>query len=97
MELTRSNRVYFDATSHSYLLDGETLLMGVTELMKKHGLGADYSGIPEATLRKAAEEGTAIHQEIEAYDNGESVFASELIDEYRNLLSNYGLKSVAIL
>ena len=75
MELTRSNRVYFDATSHSYLLDGETLLMGVTELMKKHGLGADYSGIPEATLRKAAEEGTAIHQEIEAYDNGESVLS----------------------
>lgn len=90
MELNVSNRIFFEEVSHSYMLDDDRLLMGVTELMKKHGLSADYSGIPEATLKKAAEEGTAIHRELQNYENGEAVFASELIDEYKKL----GLKFV---
>ena len=95
MELNQNNRVFFEPLSHTYTLEDGTLLMGVTELMSKHNLGADYDGIPEATLKKAAEEGTAIHKEIEAYDNGESVLTSELIDDYRKLLDEYNLKSVA--
>jgi len=94
MELTLNNRVFFEPVSHTYTLDDDKLLMGVTELMAKHNLGADYSGIPEAKLKQAAAEGTAIHKEIESYDAGESVFASELIDEYKNVCSEYGLKSV---
>ena len=90
MELHHDDRVFFDPVSHSYTLDGEKLLMGVTELMRKHNLGADYSGIPEATLKKAAEEGTAIHRELQEYEKGEAVFASELVDEYKRL----GLKFV---
>lgn len=90
MELSHSNRIFFDETSHSYLLDDEVLLMGVTELMRKHNLGADYSGIPEAVLKKAAAAGTELHREIQDYENGETVFATELIDEYKKL----GLKFV---
>lgn len=90
MELVNNSRVFFDELSHSYLLDDGRLLIGVTSLMKKHGLGVDYSGIPEAVLRKAAEEGTAIHKEIEDYDNGISVLNTELIDGYRKL----GLKHI---
>lgn len=91
MELYHSDRIFFDATSHSYLLDDDTLLMGVTELIKKHNLGGvDYSGINPEVLRKAAEEGTAIHKELQDYENGETIFASELIDEYKKL----GLKFV---
>lgn len=85
MELTHSNRIFFDPTSHSYLLDDNVLLMGVTGLMKKHGLGADYSGIPQAVLNKAAEAGTELHREIQDYENGLSVLSSELIDEYKKL------------
>ena len=91
MELYQNKRVFFEPLSHSYLLDGEKILVGVTSVLKKHGLGADYSGIPEAVLRKAAEEGTSIHKEIEDYDNGVSVLNTELIDGYRKL----GLKHVA--
>ena len=93
MQLHKDNRVFFEPVSHTYTLDGEKLLMGVTELMAKHNLSADYDGIPEAKLREAAEKGKAIHKEIEDYDNGESVFASELIDEYKKLCAQYGLKS----
>ena len=85
MELYHDDRVFFDPVSHTYLLDGEKLLCGVTEIMKKNNLGANYSDIPEWRLREAAEQGTAIHEEIEQYDDGEAVFASELIDEYRKL------------
>lgn len=91
VQLNKNERVYFDETSHSYLLDGDTLLMGVTELMKKHGLSADYSGVSEATLRKAAAEGTALHKEIETYESGEAVLISPFIQEYQKL----GLKCVA--
>ena len=85
MELAHSSRIFFDETSHSYLLDDEKLLMGVTELMKKHGLGANYDGIPLARLKAAAEIGTAIHRELQDYENGTEILATELVDDYRNL------------
>ena len=91
MELQNNTRVYFEPLSHTYLLDGGKQLIGVTELMKKHGLGADYSGIPEKVLNKAAEEGTALHKEIEDYDNGLSVLRTPLIEEYAKLCAQTGL------
>lgn len=91
MELRNNDRVFFDPVSHTYLTDDGVMLIGVTELMKKHGLGADYSGIPEAVLNKAAEEGTALHKEIEDYDNGLSVLRSPLIEQYAKLCAQTGL------
>lgn len=91
MKLQDNKRVYFEPLSHTYLLDGDVVLTGVTSLMQKHGLSPDYSGIPQATLDNAAKEGTAIHNEIEAYDNGQSILVSPLIEEYRKL----GLKHIA--
>lgn len=91
MELQNNTRVFFEPLSHTYLLDGEKPLIGVTELMKKHGLGADYSGIPEKVLNKAAEEGTALHKEIEDYDNGLSVLRTPLIEQYAKLCAQTGL------
>lgn len=85
MQLAENNRIYFDEVSHTYLLDERKVLIGVTSLMKKHGLSPDYSGVPEPVLKKAAEEGTSIHKEIEDYDNGISVLNTELIDGYRKL------------
>lgn len=90
MELANNSRVFFDETSHTYLLDDDKVLIGVTTLMKKHGLAPDYSGVPDSVLRRAAEEGTSIHKEIEDYDNGISVLNTELIDGYRKL----GLKHI---
>ena len=85
MELKHSDRIYFDPTSHSYLLDDEKLLMGVTELMSRHGLGADYGGIKQEVLDNAAAIGTELHKEIQDYENGETFFASDLIDDYKKL------------
>lgn len=90
MHLNRNTNVFFDELSHVYLL-GDKELIGVTSLMKKHGLGADYSGISQKVLDAAAAEGTAIHKEIEDYDNGKAVLISPLIQEYKSL----GLKFIA--
>lgn len=90
MELRNNDKVFFEPVSHTYLM-GDKVLIGVTELMKKHGLGADYSGIPEAVLNNAAEQGTALHKEIEDYDNGLSVLRTPLIEEYARLCQETGL------
>lgn len=63
MELTQCPVIYcgFD---HTYYLDDKQL-MGVTSLMRARGVAPDYSNIDEATLNKAAEYGTMVHQAIQ--------------------------------
>ena len=83
MQLIENKEVFFESQSHSYTrADGE-LILGLTSLMAKHNLGADYSGIPEATLLKAAEKGTKVHAYLQAFDEGELVPTSDLLDDYR--------------
>ena len=71
--LNQNTRVSFEDITHSYLLDNEVYLMGVTSLMKKHGLAPNYEGIPAEVLQKAAERGSKVHQDIEDYCNGKTV------------------------
>lgn len=80
--LNKNTRVSFEDITHSYLLDGEIYLMGVTSLMKKHGLSPDYSGIPEDVLRRAAERGSKVHKDIEDYCNGETVAMTKELKAY---------------
>lgn len=94
MELKNNSRIYFEPTSHTYLMDGETLLMGVTELLDKHNLSADYAGIKKDVLENAAKEGTRLHEMIEGYDNGETILNSPLIEQYKKICAENGLKFV---
>lgn len=69
----------FDPETHTYFLNGKPLI-SVTQLLKKHGLAPDYSGVDEETLNRAAERGTLIHNEIEDYiKSGEVGFTPELV------------------
>lgn len=90
MRPQNNNKVFFEPVSHTYLM-GDKMLMGVTELMEKHHLGADYSGIKQEVLDKAAKEGTALHQMIEDYDNGLSILETPLIAQYRKICAENGL------
>ena len=58
--------IEFNEKKHEYRLDGN-VIPSVTQLLKKHGLAADYSFIPEAVLSAKAERGTLIHQEIQDF------------------------------
>ena len=52
--LKQNTRVSFEDITHSYLLDNEVYLMGVTSLMRKHGLAPNYDTVPSDVLQKAA-------------------------------------------
>ena len=85
MELVKNSRVFFEPLSHTYLLDGDKELMGVTSLMKKHGLSANYAGISQEVLDAAAKVGTALHEEIENYDNKKVTVLTPLLKNYKKL------------
>jgi hypothetical protein len=77
--------VEFDDLTHSYLLDREIYLMGVTTLMKKHKLSADYSNIPEEILMRAAERGSKGHKWIEEYCKKGKRGNATIIKEFKKL------------
>lgn len=93
MKLTNNPNVFFSKEVHMYLC-GDKELMGATTLLRKHGLMPDYSNIPEKVLEEAARKGTALHEAIERYDNGESVMLTPFIQEYKKTCQEYGLKFV---
>lgn len=80
-----NTKVFFDDLTHSYLTDGGAFLMGVTSLMRKHGLSPNYSDIPEEILQKAAERGTKVHKDIELYCKGEAVENSPALKAFKGL------------
>ena len=107
MELRSNGKVTFEPLTHSYVC-GDRLLIGVTSLMRKHGLSVDYSGASEKVLARAAERGTAVHRMLEDFDNGKPSVLSDVVSEdgrvlltqetMEKILRNYsalGLKIIA--
>lgn len=90
MKLKKLRKVVFFEGTHTYFC-GDKTLIGVTTLMKKHGLSPDYSGISEEVLKKAAARGTAVHHLLEDYDNGKMVVETPELKAYKEL----GLKVFA--
>lgn len=73
-------KVIFRYADHTYWL-GEKQLISVTQLLKKHGLSTDYSGINPNVLQRAADKGNIVHKEVEEYvKNSEIGFTYELTD-----------------
>ena len=85
MRLKQNKKVFFSDIVHCYLNDKGEELIGVTSLMKKHGLGADYSGIPQDVLERAAERGSRAHRLLEDYDNGKAVEDCPILQSYKSL------------
>lgn len=82
-------RVEFNENDHSYSL-GDSMLISVTQLLKKHGLTTDYTGVSDEVLARAAAKGNAVHKEIEEYvKNGNAGFTQELID-FTNICDELG-------
>jgi CRISPR/Cas system-associated exonuclease Cas4 (RecB family) len=83
--LIQNTRVRFSENPHSYFLDNTRELIGVTSLMRKHGLAHDYSGIKEDVMNAAAERGSKIHKDIELYCKGEAVEMTPELKAYIKL------------
>ena len=72
--------IEFNPETHEYFSGGKKLI-SVTQLMRKHGLAPDYSGVPDSVLAAKAERGTLVHKEIETYiKTGEIGFTAECVD-----------------
>ena len=76
-------QLVFDEKTHKYALyDGDFNkidLVSVTQLLKRHGLAPDYSGIDNSILERKAERGRIVHAELEDYiKHGKVGFTREL-------------------
>lgn len=61
-----NSAVKFDETTHKYTFNGKELI-SCTQLLAKHHLSPDYSGVSEELLKKSAEYGNMVHKEIEDF------------------------------
>lgn len=86
MKLKENKKVTFDNFLHCYQCNGKTLL-GVTSLMKKHGLSPEYGDIDPDVLAGAAARGSAVHKAIENYNNGEPVVFTNTVYKGKVVLS----------
>lgn len=67
MKKLNKSKVVFDAERHEYWLDG-VQLRGITSVIKERVFPGMYAGIPEETLRRAADRGKRVHSALELYD-----------------------------
>ena len=80
--------VQFEPLTHNYIC-GNKVLVGVTTLLKKHNLSPNYAGISEDVLDKAAQDGTAVHELLENYDNGKCALTNDIISGYTKVMQDY--------
>lgn len=92
MKLKENKKVTFDEFLHCYQCGGKTLL-GVTSLMKKHGLSPEYGDIDPDVLAGAAARGSAVHKAIEDYNNGLPVVFIDTVYKDKVVLSADELKA----
>lgn len=58
-------KVSFEEKGHIYSVNGDIASISVTELLAKHGLAPDYSGINKTKLRASATKGKEVHKDLE--------------------------------
>lgn len=64
-----SDRLTFDAASHTYYLDGMGV-PSVTQILRAMGL-IDFSGVPDYYLLAARDRGSKVHRMLHYYDDGD--------------------------
>lgn len=87
--------VIFNEEQHTYTYNGQ-LLSGITGMIRRQLFPGEYSGVPQNVLRKAAERGSAVHQDIQLYDMGfpPDTPSAELI-AYKGIKQQHGLATIA--
>jgi hypothetical protein len=82
---------YIDET-HTYLYDG-IILPSITQLLKVK-FGSKYNNIPKKILERAAEQGTAVHQAIEDYEQQNIETDLPELHGYKSLKEEYKFECV---
>ena len=83
----------FDEETHTYTLN-DNKLISVTQLLAKHHLSPDYSGVSEELLKKSAEYGNQVHKDIENYIKKGIVVPSLELTSFINWLEKSGYEVI---
>lgn len=86
--------VVFDKDAHTYTLMGKRL-NGVTSTLLKRAFPDKYKGVPEAILKKAAQRGSIIHENIEFHDVFKAEADNDILRNYDLLKMENGLTPIA--
>ena len=68
MQLVKSP-IIFDPAAHTYHTPDGVQLKGITGMLRRQLFPDEYSDVPQAVLRRAAERGHAVHQLLELVDD----------------------------
>ena len=96
MDFTRTingNTMEYRDEGHEYYVDG-IRVPSITEMLKVK-YGEKYAGVSEATLKRAADAGTAMHEAVQSYVIFGDDDGSEELRNFRFLLKQYEMKAVA--
>ena len=80
----------YDDDSHIYIVDG-VIVPSITQILATK-FGGKYDGVNRATLQRAAERGTAVHEAIEAYCKTGADDGSKEVRNFKFLQSHYGFE-----
>lgn len=58
-------QIEFEEKGHIYSVNGEIASISVTELLAKHGLAPDYTGISKAKMKESSDIGKMVHKDLE--------------------------------
>ena len=92
MKLNQS-RVQFDATTHTYHLDG-VVLQGITSTLIRRAFPDKYKGVDKEKLDEAKRKGHELHEAIQNYDRFGIVSDDERVNNYVELKQGRGLITV---
>jgi len=82
----------YTAETHTYKVDGKRV-PSITELLTVK-YGHKYDGIPEGTLKRAAEAGTKMHEAVENFIVRQEDDGSEELRNFKFLMKQYDLKPI---
>jgi len=75
-----NDELYFDDFKHQYTYKGNVLI-SATQLMRKHNLSPNYDGVDAELLKRSADYGTFIHNELEHLIKGDiASFTEEVMN-----------------
>lgn len=82
--------VLFNPEEHTYLL-GDKYLSGITPVIERQLYPNTYDGIPEAVIKRAADYGSAVHEELDQFDTLWENSGSQEVADYIQLCAENGL------
>lgn len=91
-EIKYESKLVFDEEKHKYTLNGNPLI-SCTQLMRKHNLSPDYSGVDGEVLKKSAEYGTIVHKELEMFIKENAPSFTKEVENFEGWLLENGFES----